>query len=211
MSDAEPQTPPVAAISSFRNDVMRLVTGTGIAQLIGILAAPILAKLFAPEAFGIATLFASLTLIFGVVACLRYELSIVLPDEDSEAANLLGVSLLASVAMSALLALLVGIAGPQLAGWAGIPELAPYLWLLPLAILLHGTFSAFNYWNTRTKNFSRLAATRVTNQVVVTSTNLSAGFAGFATGGVMIAAGLAGRGTAILVLATGILRDSGRL
>jgi hypothetical protein len=38
--------------TSFKGDVLRLVSGTGLAQLIAILAAPILTRLYAPEAFG---------------------------------------------------------------------------------------------------------------------------------------------------------------
>lgn len=81
--------PPPRRKTTFKGDVLRLVSGTGLTQLIGVLAAPILTRLYAPEAFGVAALFASLTGIPGVLACMRYELSIVLPDNDREAANLL--------------------------------------------------------------------------------------------------------------------------
>jgi hypothetical protein len=36
--------------TTFKGDVLRLVSGTGLAQIIGILAAPILTRLYAPEA-----------------------------------------------------------------------------------------------------------------------------------------------------------------
>ena len=64
--------------TSFKSDILRLASGTGIAQIIGILSMPILSRLYAPEAFGITALFLSLTTILGVIACMRYELSIVL-------------------------------------------------------------------------------------------------------------------------------------
>ena len=79
--------------SSFAANVLKLVTGSVIAQGLGVLAAPVIARLFAPEAFGVAALFVSITGIIGVVACLRYELAIMLPKTDEEAANLLGISL----------------------------------------------------------------------------------------------------------------------
>ena len=44
--------PPPRRNTSFKGDVLRLVSGTGLAQLIAILAAPILTRLYAPEAFG---------------------------------------------------------------------------------------------------------------------------------------------------------------
>lgn len=79
--------------SSFCSNVLKLTTGSVFAQALGILVAPIVTRLFAPEAFGIAALFASIAGVISVVACLRYELSIMLPETDEDAANLLGVSL----------------------------------------------------------------------------------------------------------------------
>ena len=78
--------------TGFAANVSKLIFGSIFAQGIGVLIAPIVARLFAPEAFGVAALFASITSIIGVLACLRYELSIVLPKTDEEAANLLGLS-----------------------------------------------------------------------------------------------------------------------
>ena len=48
--------PPPRRNTTFKSDVLRLVTGTGLAQIIAVLAAPILARLYALEAFGLAAL-----------------------------------------------------------------------------------------------------------------------------------------------------------
>jgi len=47
-------------MSTFAGNVLKLVTGSVFAQGIGVLVAPIVARLFAPEAFGVAALFASI-------------------------------------------------------------------------------------------------------------------------------------------------------
>ena len=70
--------------SPFVSNVLKLTSGSIVAQGLGILVAPILTRLFVPEAFGVAALFASITSIIGVVACLRYELSIMLPKTNKE-------------------------------------------------------------------------------------------------------------------------------
>ena len=70
------------------------MTGTVLAQALGILAMPIITRLFAPDVFGLAAVFSSITAIIGVVACLRYEIAIMLPENHAEAVNILGVSLL---------------------------------------------------------------------------------------------------------------------
>ncbi|QVL49810.1 MAG: oligosaccharide flippase family protein [Thiocapsa sp.] len=202
--------PPEAWNTTFKSDVLRLVSGTGLAQIIALLAAPILTRLYAPEAFGVGALFASLTGILGVVACMRYELSIVLPDNDREAANLLAVSLVFTVLMTLLTLLLVWSSGSDIIRWIRMPELAPYLWLVPVTVLVSGLFTALNYWNTRTKHFTRLSIARVTSALANTSGSLGAGLAGHATGGALIAANLGGQAVATSVLGGQIWRDNGR-
>ncbi len=109
--------------SSFAANVSKLITGSVFAQALGVLAATIVARLFAPEAFGVAALFASITGIIGVVACLRYELSIMLPKNDEEAANLLGLSLFFVLIFTGISALNIFFAGNVIVGLLNSPEL----------------------------------------------------------------------------------------
>lgn len=196
--------------TSFRSDVVRLVSGTALAQVIGLAAAPILTRLYTPEAFGVAAMFASITAILGVLACMRYELSIILPDNDREAANLLAVSLVITGLTATLTIPLVLYAGEPVVNWLNMPELAPYLWLVPLTVLIYGIFSPLSYWNTRTKHFARLSIARVTSQLAGTSSSLAVGFAGHATGGTLIATSVGGQAVATIVLGGQIWRDNGR-
>lgn len=196
--------------TTFKGDVLRLVTGTALAQIITVLAAPIVTRLYAPEAYGLAALFASLTGILSVLACMRYELSIVLPDNDREAANLLGVSLCFSVLIALLTVPIIRFGGTQVLRWVRMPELGPYLWLIPLVVLIQGVFIALNYWNTRTKHFTRLSIARVTSAISTTTATLGAGFAGHATSGAKILATVGGQAVATVVLGGQIWRDNGR-
>ena len=201
---------PTKRNTTFKGDVLRLVSGTGLAQVITLLAAPILTRIYTPEAFGTAALFASITSIFGVLACLRYELSIVLPDNDRQAANLLAISMVFPVLIALVTLPLIWFGGSQLIEWVRMPELAPYLWLVPIMVLLGGIFSALNYWNTRTKHFTRLSIARISSAALATSTSLGAGLAGHPTGGALISASIAGQAVATTVLGGQIWRDNGR-
>ena len=88
--------------SSFAADVLKLVTGTTLAQVVIILASPVITHLYSPEAFEILAIFTSITGILGVIACLRYEMAIMLPKTNEEAANLLDLCLLCVAVVSAL-------------------------------------------------------------------------------------------------------------
>jgi lipopolysaccharide exporter len=196
--------------SRFKSDVFRLATGSGLVQVISLLTAPVLTRLYAPDAFGVAALFAAVTGIVGTLACMRYQMAIVLPDNDGEAANLLGVSLLFPFLMAFLVVVFMGYVGPFFPGWADGSALVPYFWLIPLMVLVHGIFTALNYWNTRTAHFTRLSIARVFSKVIATSAGLGAGVAGHATGGALIAANVGGQAVSTVVLGGQIWRDNGK-
>lgn len=196
--------------STFKGDVLRLVSGTGIAQIIGVIAAPVLTRLYAPEAFGMAALFISVSAMVSTIACLRYELSIVMPEDDREAANLVAGSFLAAVLVAGLSVPAVWFSQEHLALLLRMPQLASFLWLVPAVVLLQGVFQALNYWNSRTKKFTRLSITRVTGALTTTSAQIGGGLAGYATGGTMIAANVGGQAVATAILGGQILRDDGR-
>lgn len=206
----EPVDRPARRISSFKGDVLRLVSGTFFSQLILLLTAPVITRFFAPEAFGVTALFFSLTGILGVLSCMRYELSVVLPESDREAANLLGVCLTFTPLVALLTIPFVWFAGEQISRWANRPELIFYLWLLPIVLLIQGLYTALNYWNTRTKHYARLSVSKVIRSLISVSGMLGAGFAGQATGGAMIAARIGGQTIATGLLAGLVLRESGR-
>ena len=97
--------------NAFARGVSVLVGGTAGAQLLTVLAAPLLTRLYSPEDFGLLAVYASLLALIGVISSLRYELAIPLPEDDTEAANVAVLSLILvgiSTLLSAVLVLLLG-------------------------------------------------------------------------------------------------------
>lgn len=171
-----------------------------------VIVAPVLTRLFTPEAFGVAALFASVTGIVSVVACLRYELSIMLPKSSEEASNLLSVSLLFVLIITGMLILVIVFAGDNIAELLNSPELKKYLWLIPIAVFVNGVFLALNYWNTRSKHFGRLSIVRVFSSIITGLGSLGAGFSGIVSGGVLIVAKVLGQFVSAIVLGAQIWR-----
>lgn len=197
--------------TGFFSDLIRLVMGTTSAQLVSIAVAPILTRLYGPEAFGLLALFMAITGLLGMIACLRYEFSIVLPHSDAEGANLLGLSLALSAFFSLLTVPVFWIGGRAILELLNATELETYLWLVSLTVLVLGVFSALNYWNSRTKQFGRLSAARVTSSVTMSGAQVGAGFAGFTSGGSLIGANFLGHLVSTLILGVQIWRDDRRL
>lgn len=192
-------------------DALKLVSGTTFAQLLLLLAAPILTRLFAPDAWGVLAIFTSITGILGVIACMRYELAIMLPEKDDEAANLLGVSLLFAMIVSLLTVPVIWWGKGPVIRWLNAPGLTPYLWLVPVMVFIYGVFMALNYWNSRTRHFGRLSIARVISSIATVSGQLGFGYAGYATAGTMISATVAGSVISATVLGGQIWRDDRKI
>lgn len=146
---------------SFGAHVLTLMTGTTLAQGLAIGAAPILTRLYSPEDFGSLGVFISISSIIAVIGCLRYEMAIMLPRDDGDAANVLALSVLIVLIMSGLIFLVVAWFRQPIAALLKAPALAPWLWLVPVNILMTGLYQAFNFWSSRKKQFRRLAISRV--------------------------------------------------
>jgi len=183
------------------------VGGTTFAQILIICATPILTRLYGPEDFGLLALFLSITGIIGVIICLRYELSIMLPESDEEAASLLILSLTIALILSILTIPFIWLGEQSIQNVFNAPQLGPYMWLIPLFVFVSGVFLALNYWNSRTKHFSRLSATRIIRSVAGTGTQIGAGITGYATGGSLIGASLVGQSVSTLILGSQIWKD----
>lgn len=91
---------------SFVAKVGKFASGTVLSQLIPILLAPLLARMYAPEAFGTVAAISALVGFCSAISCLRYEAAICLPKYDRQAYALVQVSLWATLLFSGGLGLL---------------------------------------------------------------------------------------------------------
>ncbi len=196
---------------SFSGNILKLVTGAAIAQVLSVLVMPIITRLFAPEAYGISSLFLSITGIIGVIACLRYELAIMLPKTNEEASNVLAVSLCSVLLITLISALIVFCCCDHILHLFQASELKNYIWLIPVAVFFSGVYSSLNYWNSRTKHFGRLSAVQVISSIVTQVARLTAGFAGFVSGGVLIMTSILGSIVSVAALSGQIWRDDKKL
>jgi glycosyltransferase involved in cell wall biosynthesis len=147
--------------SAFLRSVSILVGGTALAQALNVFSLPVITRLFTPDDFSMLAVYMALLSIVSVVACLRFEIAIPLPQDNFEAFNLMALSLIFSTAISAIFALVVGFFSVRVALLMGQPALETYLWLLPVGIWFTCLFSCFQYWVSRTKKFVVIAKAKV--------------------------------------------------
>ncbi|MBR4329519.1 MAG: oligosaccharide flippase family protein, partial [Candidatus Riflebacteria bacterium] len=193
--------------TSFGGDVFRLVGGTVIAQIIGIITIPIISRFFGPEAYGTAALFTSITSVIAVICCWRYELAIVIPEKDEEAVSVFLVSLFATLITTGLTLFLTVFYSDTLFKILNSENLLPYKWFIPIFVLLQGCYMTFNYWNSRAKRFNRVALAGVLNSTITRIINIITGLLDKASSGAMIGAYTIGQATASVTIGTQILKN----
>jgi len=182
-----------------------------VAQVVVLAAAPVLTRLFGPEAFGGAALFAAVVGIIGVVACLRYDLSIVIPASDDEGAALFWASLAISAVTSTLVLVVFLLLPTVVVDRLGASEIPAFPLLVAVGCFLTGVFSTLNYWNSRTRKFGRLASARVVNTSVTAAVQIGAGVAASAGAGSLVGGSLAGSGVATGFLAARVAGEDRRV
>jgi len=148
--------------NAFFRHVVVLMSGSAIAQILPILISPLLSRIFSPEDIGVWGIYSAVVSIGALFVTLRYDSAILLPDEDSDAANIalfgLAISFIFSVIFFALLAL-----GNHslLLDFMGIPAVIPVWQYIPIGIFLAAAISIFSNWFIRTIRFSSLAFSRI--------------------------------------------------
>ncbi|EEG77496.1 lipopolysaccharide biosynthesis protein [Dethiobacter alkaliphilus] len=154
----------------FIRNVFTVASGTAAAQGITMLFAPIITRLYGPEAFGVLGVFTSMVAIATPIAALTYPIAIVLPKEDSDAKGLIRLSLYIAVAMSALVALLFIFFGDTVVSVLQIQVLSPYLMLIPLVMVFASGLQVTQQWLIRKKQFAVRAKVAVAQALVVNGT-----------------------------------------
>ena len=138
---------------SLGRNVLKLTTSRAASQAIGLVLAPIIARIFTPDDFGVLQIFTSILSVLAVVACLRYELSIPLGKNDREAGASFALSLIISLIFSLIVLAIVPLIKSQVATLFTSPYLEMFLWLLPIAIWIRSLQGALQYWSSYRMRF----------------------------------------------------------
>ena len=156
------------------------------AQLLPLLASPVLARLYSPVEFGVFGLFFSLCAISSVVASGRYELAILLPAEHERAYHLV----LLAAGLTVVVALLAGLVGWLEADyWSqllGEPGVARWLPLVSIGIVSTAGYQVFNYWFNRQERYRLMAGTRTLRSAVQVMASIGFGLIQGLAGGLVL-------------------------
>ena len=190
----------------FGRDVGLLLAGTVLAQAVPILLSPVYTRVYSPESFGAWAAFTAVAAICSVTVTGRYELAVLLPDTDEDAAGVLCLALTLALAGSAGLAMLAWAFREAMTSLVG-PRFPPSgILLLCASAAMLGSWQAMSYWANRRRNYRRIAASSIVQQVAAGAAIVGLGVGLHSPTG-LIAGTMFGQGIACLTLGVQIWRE----
>lgn len=151
-----------------------MLTGTSIAQALGLLFLPVLTRVYDPEAFGRFGMFYATICVLGVLATWRMEMAIMLPKEEREARQIWKSTLWLLSGTSVFFAIMLLISfSPEIALQMGV------------GLFLIGGAEALMLWHNRKQHFKVLASKNVVERISVTGLGLAFAWWGFTESGLI--------------------------
>jgi O-antigen/teichoic acid export membrane protein len=164
----------------FIKDVLTLISGSAIAQIIGFAFMPVLTRLFSPEEFGIFYIFLTTASILSLLITGGYEKSLVLPSSDKDAWHLLLFAIILSI-LATTLSLIILL---FLNNWGNVffqtRNSQLILWLIPVYSFLFGIFRILQNWSIRRKKYNHVSGSNILRTCA--TSGLQTGFGLFQTG-----------------------------
>lgn len=172
--------------SRFVNHVLTLMTGAVVAQVISIFTAPALTRLYTPDEFGVFALYMSVANVFAVIITGRYQLAIMLPDNDDEAINILALSVLIVFFASLTLATIVLFFGEFIQDVIPVKVSSFAVFNFPVVIFFTGVYQIEVAWLNRKQNYKVVSLGKINQSGFNASTAVALGVIGWGAMGLIV-------------------------
>lgn len=181
--------------------VLTLLGGTLLAQLIAFVAQVGIARLYTDADLGYLGIFTSAATLGAAVAGARFDLSVVLPapGDEATARSLARLASRCLLVASGLATLVAALARPWVEARYGA-ALAGWMLAVGASILFLAQGQVCSYWLTRHRRFRVIASSSVVRSVAIAALQLLCGFLASGGLGAAIGATVAGQGIAVAYL-----------
>tara|TARA_A100001037_G_C15133051_1_gene629653 strand:- start:731 stop:1990 length:1260 start_codon:yes stop_codon:yes gene_type:complete len=161
--------------SEFNRNVLKLISGSAIANVINFLAIPILCRIYSVEEFGYFQLLFSMITILGVISCLKYEMTLTLTQNKKESDNLFFASVSILIIFSIILFFIVKVFGEITLSFFNANHLNNYIYWICPGVFSLGLYELLNYVFMRKKAFGKMAKFRFVQVLLIQLTAIAFG------------------------------------
>jgi len=145
--------------STYILQIITLMSGTLLAQIVSFGFIPILTRLYTPSEFGLYSLFFALSSMIGMVSSGNYEQAIMLPKSDRDAQALVFLSILVTIFVVTILTIVLFLFYDFFLNY--FEETVYLIWLLPISTLMIGLMQIFDAYSTRREFYKKISTTKV--------------------------------------------------
>lgn len=160
--------------SGFRGPVLKLLSGTGYAFIIAYVAKLLLLRLYPEEMWGVFAFVMAVVGVLSPASTLRYEDSLMLPDDGRHAAHGYLLAIGALVVTCLATSLMIPFSD-DIAAIYGDPAVAAWVWTIPIVLFLNRIMKTTELWLTREEKFNRITGGQVIQSTTVTGIRVGAG------------------------------------
>ena len=138
--------------------------------------APLITRIYGPDAFGLLGTFLAIVAVAIPVAALAYPIAIILPRDDRDALGLAQLSAMLSCGIALLAAAVLAVGGDWLTTTLGAETVAGYLFLIPVTMLFAAWMQIAQQWLIRKKEFGVVARSAVMHSLILNSAKTGLGW-----------------------------------
>lgn len=142
----------------FVRDAFALTSSSVAAQIISLIAIPILTRIYAPDDFGMLSLYMAIYSYVSLVATVNLEYLVMMADSDRKAAAIVSALMFLSAVVSVICGVLIFVFGDYLSVEVlNQPEIRNWLYFLPITTLTMSCYLGFRYMSLRQRRFKKVA------------------------------------------------------
>lgn len=171
---------------NFLKDVLVLFAGAGTAQVITVLAAPLLSRLYSPAEFAGLALLTAVLGITSRVSSLKYETAIATGRGRSEMGALAAIATWILLAFTAAAVIIPILSFSMLQDRLGLASAIAFCVCLPIVVFADGMIQILVTWAVRWREFETVSANQVVRNAVSVFVQGAGGIAGIGGFGLMI-------------------------
>jgi O-antigen/teichoic acid export membrane protein len=143
---------------SFTQNFAIVLSGTGLNIAIQILVAPILTRLYGPEAYGTFSLFNALCTNLALISTLRLPQALLLPPVERDFQVLMRTCLLSAILTSFLVFIVLLFSAAPVLAFFNAEKLVPFSFLIPVMVFLIALNQIIGQWQYRLNRFKQAVA-----------------------------------------------------
>ncbi len=163
--------------SEFLRNTILLIGGTTIAQILPFVFSPVISRLYTAEDFSVYGVFISIYAIMASVLSLRYDMAIMLPDENNKAKHIINLCLINSLFFTLLFSFVILFAGDFIVDVLNLQAIRIWLFLLPISALFLSINNTLINWYNRNKEYKTISINRISRNSILTAANIGFGYA----------------------------------